>query len=433
MVGAAMMGKTVTIEETSMLKSLLSVAATAGFCLATPSGGANAAAKEKNLYGFKGTDGYSPVAPVAMDAAGNLYGTNQNGGTDGMGTVYQLIPPAQGEKNWTENTIYGFVSHSTDGANPRAGVILDASGNLFGATEYGGQFGGGTVFELSPPLDGEKAWTETILYSFGGSTDGSRPQTGLIVDSAGNFYGTTLYGGAYGDGTVYRLTPPRHGKIWNETILRSFGNKNDGQFFRGNGIIGDASWNIYGTTTTGGKDNQGIAFELIPPVSGSKWTENILYQFVYNSKVGGNPMTGLTFDSAGNLYGTTSVSADASGTVFRLTPPTKGGKTWAAAPIYGFTPQTGTPAQGASLLLTLDGKVFGTYQGQDGPGAVFELKPPAKGKSRWAETVLYSFTGDNGDGYLPSASLITDAAGNLYSTTAQGGGGNLGTVYEITP
>jgi uncharacterized repeat protein (TIGR03803 family) len=398
------------------------------------SGGARAAAKEKNLYSFDFSNGYSGVAPVTMDAAGNLYGTNQEGGTDGEGTVYQLIPPAQGKKNWTENTLYNFVGDSNDGENPRAGVILDTAGNVYGTTEYGGQFGGGAVFQLSPPADGKKAWTETILYSFGGSTDGTRPQTGLIMDSSGNLFGTTLYGGAYGDGTVYRLTPPSHGKVWKETILRSFGENNDGEDFRGNGIIGDAGGNIYGTTVNGGKDNQGIAFELSPPVTGSKWTEKILYQFSYTAKVGCNPMTGLTFDSAGNLYGTTTVQGPNSfGSVFRLTPPTKGGKTWVATPIYAFTSQTGSPAQGASLLLNADGKVFGTYQGVDGPGAAFELKPPPKGKSHWAETVLYSFTGDNGDGSLPAAGLITDQDGNLYSTTSEGGGDNAGTVYEITP
>jgi uncharacterized repeat protein (TIGR03803 family) len=157
---------------------------------------------EKVLHSFNGGDGANPAAGLIFDAAGNLYGTTTGGGTSGYGTVFELTPMGGG--GWTETILYSF-GNGTDGAIPYAGLIFDAAGNLYGTTFGGGPYGGaGTVFELTPTAGG--GWTETVLHSFNGG-DGANPVAGLIFDAAGNLYGTTTGGGTYGGGTAFELSP----------------------------------------------------------------------------------------------------------------------------------------------------------------------------------------------------------------------------------
>src|SRR5271167_1758353 len=315
---------------------------------------------DKVLHNFNdnGTDGYYPYASLIFDAAGNLYGTTSFGGAYGYGTVFELTPTAGG--GWTETVLHSF-GNGTDGAEPYASLIFDAAGNLYGTTQYGGIYHVGTAFELTPTAGG--GWTATVLYNFGSrsgsGTDGYWPSS-LILDAAGNLYGTTQRGGTYSWGIAFELTPA--GGSWTETVLHSFGNGTDGLWPQARLIFG-ATGNLYGTTQFGGTHGVGTVFELTPTADGG-WTEQVLHNFGSSGTDGAFTQAGLIFDAAGNLYGTT--------------------------------------FEGGSYIL----------------GTVFELTPTAGGG--WTETVLHSF-GNGTDGAYPYASLIFDAVGNLYGTTQHGG------------
>jgi uncharacterized repeat protein (TIGR03803 family) len=231
-------------------------------------------------------------------------------------------------------TLYSFcpVAGCKDGDAPyQAGVIQDAVGNLYGATEDGGANGDGTVFKLAPPATSSGTWTETVLYSFcavKSCTDGEEPQAGLIRDAAGNLYGTTKDGGVIGDGAVFKLAPPAlPGGQWTETVLHSFcildGCK-DGEYPEA-GLVQDAAGNLYGTTENGGANDDGVAFKLAPPaVPGNPWTETVLYSFCADTNCvdGESPYGGaLILDAAGNLYGTVDGGVYDEGAVFKLAPP----------------------------------------------------------------------------------------------------------------
>jgi uncharacterized repeat protein (TIGR03803 family) len=345
-----------------------------------------AAAQEEVLYSFhydNGTDGYAPSAGLIFDTAGNLYGTTYWGGTyscpgsHGCGTVFELTPIAGG--GWTEQVLHSFGS-GTDGIWPSAGLTFDAAGSLYGTTSWGGTYGYGTVFELTPAPGG--GWTEKVLHNFNG-TDGAAPYAGLIFDAAGHLYGTTKEGGAYGYGAIFELarSVSAVGGGWTEKVLHSF-NSTDGAGPVA-GLIFDAGGKLYGTTIQGGTYNDGAVFELARSVSavGGSWTEKVLHSF--NSTDGAGPVAGLIFDAVGNLYGTT---------------------------LYD-----------------------GTYENCDygaGCGTVFELTSIVGGG--WTEQVLHSF-GGGADGQNPQAGMIFDAAGNLYGTTNVGGDEGGGTVFEIRP
>ena len=404
-----------------------------------------AAAQERVLHNFNGTDGDVPAAGLIFDNNGNLYGTTSQGGTGNCyngygdihcGTVFELSPIQGG--GWTETVLYSFNwnGNGTDGTAPLAGLIFDAAGNLYGTTYNGGTSADGTVFELTPAAGG--TWTEKVLWSFGNGTDGTAPLAGLIFDAAGNLYGTTVSGGTYGNGTVFELTPAAGG-TWTEKVLWSFGNGTDGyQPFAG--LIFDAAGNLYGTTSEGGTYlYNGTVFELTPTAGGG-WTEQVLHSFNYNGTDGVWPYAGLIFDAAGNLYGTTESGGGGtygSGTVFELTP--TGGGGWTEKVLHSFfcSPFNCTDGYSprAGLIFDAAGNLYGTtYNGGTYQyGTVFELTPAAGGG--WTETVLYSF-GNGTDGVGPVAGLIFDAAGNLYGTTAYGGTGvdglnEGGTVFEL--
>lgn len=294
---------------------------------------------EKLIYSFHGTDGQFAEASITADASGNLYGTTTYGGStfgttecegsaeSGCGVVFQLKPDANG--GWVERVLWNFSKNGTDGLNPTGGVVFDAAGNLYGTTLFGGTYNYGIVFELSPTTSGE--WKETILHSFDhNGTDGFFPSTGkLVFDAHGNLYGTTEDGGSGNNpqGTIFRLEPSSSG-TWTETIIRSF------QVAGGNGavpngsLIFDASGNLYGTTEFGGDFHNGTVFEL-SPASGGRWTIKNLHSFgAYPD--GSFPVSGVTFDSIGNLYGSSENGGTGKnvgncsyyncGTVFEVTP-----------------------------------------------------------------------------------------------------------------
>jgi uncharacterized repeat protein (TIGR03803 family) len=225
------------------------------------------------------TDGGNPGAGLIFDAQGNLYGTTSAQGANGGGTVFELSPPSGGGTAWTYTVLYSFcaLANCADGQTPVAELIFDSSGNLYGTTEAGGTSGNGTVFELSPPSGGGSAWAESVLYSFcsqANCADGSAPKAGLILDAGGDLYGTTQQGGTAGEGTVFKVRPPSGGgSSWAETVLYNFcaeANCADGAGPLAT-LIFDAKGNLYGTTQQGGTTsaacgttNCGVVFELSP-------------------------------------------------------------------------------------------------------------------------------------------------------------------------
>ena len=379
---------------------------------------------ETVLHSFgRGTDGTLPYAALVFDSSGNLYTTTQGGGIDGLGAVVELSPRQGG--GWTETVIHS-LGNGTDGYTPLASMIVDAAGNLYGTTQQGGIHNDGTVFELSPRQGG--GWTETVLHSFGNDSDGSQPYANLMLDGSGNLYGTTIAGGIHGYGAVFELSPNGSGG-WTETLLHSFGNGTDGTAPEA-GLIHDAAGNLYGTTASGGIHSFGTAFELSPKQGGG-WTETVLHSFNTGGD-GVNPIGALIIDGAGNLYSSTLNGGISEGSVFELSPRQGGG--WSETVLYSFNfngTDGGDPAYTA-LVSDAAGNLYGTA-GSGGiydSGIAFELSP--NGGGGWTETVLYNF-GKGTEGSGPDCGLIFDAAGNLYGTTTAGGIHNKGTVFELLP
>jgi uncharacterized repeat protein (TIGR03803 family) len=221
--------------------------------------------QETTIESVTSEDGDFPAGNLVFDAAGNLYGTTREGGAFDSGTVFELSPNPGG--TWTETVLYSFTgaTGTTDGNDPAGGVIFDAAGNLYGMTEAGGGSGNGVVFELSPNPGG--TWTETVLYSFQGGHDGSAPNLStLTFDKAGNLYGETAFGGSdrcsgSGCGTVFELSPTGGGS-WTESVVYRFQSTDGSSPWRG--LVFDAAGNLYGTTLLGGAYGQGTVFELKP-------------------------------------------------------------------------------------------------------------------------------------------------------------------------
>ena len=359
---------------------------------------------ETVLYVFQGNanrDGASPFGGLVMDGVGNLYGTTAYGGTGncvllgtlmGCGTVFELSPPTQKGGAWTETVLYSFAT-AKQGYVPWGDLAFDSAGNLYGATEFGGGYGTtcngfyqycGAVFELSPPKTNGGSWTEKVLHGFKGGTDGANPNGGLVLNQIGDIYGTTLaggnqncmYSGSVGCGTVFRLkAPTKKGVAWSERELHVFTGGKDGGQPNGELIL-DAKGSLYGTAGGGNARGGGIAFRLTAS-NGGGWKETVLHWFS-NSSLGPS-QAGLTFDTIGNLYGTTT-----------------GGDT-------------------------------------ERSGTIFRLKPPTLNEGVWTLGLLYGFAGSP-DGRHPAAKVILDNGGNIYSTTQYGGNsGGYGTVFEVNP
>ncbi len=380
---------------------------------------------EEVLYNFNMQGGTNPQGGLIFDGSGNLYGTTLAGGSMNCGTVFELTPKANGGS--VEQVLFNFKGQNdNDSCHPIGSLIFDSAGNLYGVTAG---LGYGTVFELTP--DGQGGWTEQLLHNFMHDFhDGENPTGGLIMDAAGNLYGTTAYGGSDESGTVFELTPQAGGG-WTETIVHQFMG-NDGQNPSGS-LVFDAKGNLYGTTILGGFGaGLGTVFELNPSGNGA-WAEQQLYSFDNSAKDGYYPYANLIFDGSGNLYGVTKYGGrDDFGTVFELSRNSNGN--WAQRMLHSFNGADGYyPVAG----LTLDpaGNLYGTtYQGGAyNTGVVFELQPTATGGGGWAESVLHSFANDGTDGYHPYAGVIFGGSGILFGTTADGGTYGYGTVFGLKP
>jgi uncharacterized repeat protein (TIGR03803 family) len=392
---------------------------------------------ETVLYSFPGgISGSNPYGGLILDSSGNLYGTTGEGGNStqcnlgsGCGTVFMLSPPTGTNTTWTETVLYSFQGTTKDGSGPQAGLIFDSKGALYGTTSSGGASGYGTVFKLTPPATQGGAWTESILYSFKGGTDGSDPACGLIFDSKGALYGTTPIGGADNFGIAFKLTAPTKGTTWVETILYTFKGLSDGGKPYAGLIFKGSS--LYGTTLDGGASSQGAVFELTPPAKqGGAWTESVIYSFTGGTD-GGKPYASLLLNG-GNLYSTTGLGGSGGyGTVFKLTAPKTGSTTWVESVLFDFSGGPAGSYARSGLVFDSTGDLYGTTGvGTGNSGVVFELTKPKTG-TVWTETVLWTFSG-GGDGGDSTAGLAISGT-TLYGTTSLGGQYAKGTVFEVVP
>ena len=357
-----------------------------------------------NIFtGGSSTDGDTPNAALILGSDGYFYGTTSFGGTGDSGSLFKI------NLTGTETVVYSFNTGS-EGQRP-LGLIQGGDGNFYGTTRDGGTSNLGTVFEIT------STGVETVLHSFvGGATDGGFPAATLTRGSDGNFYGTTLYGGTNGHGTVFEITPAGV-----ETVLYSFaGNNTDGNL--PNTLIPGSDGNFYGTTSGGGSKDEGTVFRITPA-----GVETVLYSFSGGTTDGGDPRAALIQGSDGNLYGTTSDGGtNGFGTVFRITP------AGVETVLHSFTgsPTDGRIPSGGALVLGSDGNFYGTtsFGGTGDYGTVFKITPGG------AETVLYSFAGGTADGSGPNTGLIQGNDGNFYGTTDTGGiGGDARANCSVSP
>jgi len=400
------------------------------------------AIKEKVIYSFQGgADGAYPLSDLILDSAGNLYGTTSSGGSGCCGIVFEL-KRAQG--GWKEEVLHEFTG-GNDGSTPQAGLIFDPAGNLYGTTAFGGTSGLGTVFKLTP--DSKGGWAESVIYSFNYSgSAGYSPSTDLVYDTQGNLFGTTPQGAIEtcskfnGCGAVFELTPLRDG-TWKETTIHQFSGSPDGAM-PSSGLILDSAGNFYGMTEYGGagrcasNEYQGCgAIYKLTSDSHGGWTETVLYTFALGGGFGIFPSGELILDEAGCLFADSQAGGDQYGTVFQLQESRKFG--WQQGVLHRFfgPPLDGQYPTGRLVRRSVNGDLFGVARagGANRYGLVFELEH-SKGDK---EQVLHSFAGPP-DGAYPAAGLLRDSRGHLYGTTRYGGSaiactGGCGTVYEVVP
>ena len=386
-----------------------------------------AAGGEKLLYSFtNGADGGIPIdsGHLILDKSGNLYGTTELGGACGNGTVFKLTHSGS---QWTESVLHSFCSD--EGMWPNAGLVSDKAGNFYGTTTTGGPGGQGTVFELTPS-GGD--WTLNTLYGFSGGADGGGPYAGVILDAAGNLYGTTVSGGVSdcrGDpcGAVFELS--NLGSGWAETVLYAF-TGDDGAYPYA-GLVMDKKGNLYGMAQSGGTNGLGVAFKLTK--SGGNWTEEVIHSFGTGTDGQFPGYAGLTLHD-GVLYGTVPYGGDNGlGVVFKLTKSSSG---WNEKVLYSFRGGMAGSSPYTEVKVDKYGNIWGTTvhgggttcEAPNGCGTVFVL---VHSKANWKEKVLYRFTGSNGAN--PLANVVFGANGVLYGATSQGGANDTGIVFELKP
>jgi uncharacterized repeat protein (TIGR03803 family) len=397
-----------------------------------------AVATEQVLHSFTGEngDGANSAACLTKGSNGNLYGATSRGGAFGKGVVYEVRPPASAGAPWVETVVYSFTG-GIDGDDPFSMPVAGKDGVLYGNVQRGGEFGKGAVYELTPPASGGR-WSERVLHSFTAKDgDGYNPRPALIMGKDGALYGTTtdggLPGGDNGFGIVFRLTPPAvPGGEWVERVLYKFtGANGDGANPFGNVAFGPDGA-LYGTTF-GGPSGPGTIYRLsLPERADGTWTETVLHNFPRAGDDGRFPVGDLAIDADGVIYGTTQWGGISNnGIVFQLKPPLPGGA-WAYSILHRFGTHMADGSEPTSGLLLAGGSVYGTAVkgGTWGNGAVFKLTPD---HGSFAESVLFSFTNHQGEGGLPKCTgrLLLDR-GALYGTTEVGGTSNLGTVFQLT-
>ena len=356
-----------------------------------------------------------------------------------------------------ESVIYSFQG-GNDGSYPYGGLVAGRGGALYGTTSQGGggscSGGCGTVFHLAPQSTVGGPWVETVLYTFTGGSDGATPWASLIVDGAGNLYGSTLFGGGTcrgGCGVVFKLAPPETaGGSWTESVLYAFKGVRAGD---GNGpegaLVFDQNGNLFGTTYAGGTacsdsgpTGCGTFFQLSPPAAtGGTWTESVIYRF--DPSFYGGPSAGLIVDSKGNLYGTAvNDGPGGEGTAYKLAQTSAG---WKRKVLHAFGGNADGGYPWAGLTAGKGSALYGATAGYGGEvgdgGTAFKLTPPASSGGAWTENILYVFPGENGYTRGPFGSLLANPAGILFGMTPSGGNGSCvvggwlgcGTVFQLTP
>ena len=365
----------------------------------TPPADPSAPWTERILWSFTGPEGRVPLTGVIFDKEGNLYGTASWGGSSftgcahvgarpvGCGTVFEGIPPADPDGPWGGRLIWSFTG-TPDGGNPYGLFLDDATGVIYGTTSLGGLYSVncsnnpfshycGTVFALTPPASADAAWTFTVIYRFTGGADGGNPTRGLVRDASGALYGTTGNVVAFGQGTVFQLTPGPSG--YTLKTIWSFTGGADGAFPFGSLTFN--SGRLFGATGGGGAFGFGTVFEgFPPPTPGGDWG-GAVYSFTGGAD-GNYPNGSLVFDNAGNLYGTSTGGA--------------------------------------------------CYIGHR-CGTAFKGIPPATPNDAWGGVLLWTFSATGAGGYFPGP-VILDAAGTaLYGTANEGGAAGYGTAFKLTP
>jgi uncharacterized repeat protein (TIGR03803 family) len=345
----------------------------------------------------------------------------------------------------TESVIHSFDSE--DGGEPLAGLIADQSGALYGTTSFDGPTSQGVVYKLTPPSAPGGAWTESILYAFLGTSDGSEPRSNLLMDSAGAIYGTTVSEGTFNCGTFFQLLPPTGGGQWTENTLHAFScYQGEFQSLPGNVILNQNTGTFYGVVQLGGTYAGGYVYELAPSAGGT-WNYTVLHNFNLDESApgyaNGCEPSSMVPGPNGVLYGTANECGVAGGTIFKLTPPTTG-TNWNFTLLYTFgdLPTSANGYGPNGLVIGKNGVLYGTtaYGGSAGFGIVYSLTPDNTGPP-WTETIVHSFTGGPGDGNLPLSGVILGPAGTLYGATGGGGLSNntcqnfsgCGTVFQLTP
>ena len=383
------------------------------------------AAAYKKFYSFAGgSDGSDASSSLVFDSAGNAYGTTAAGGLADLGTVFMITPAGE------EQILWSFQG-GEDGSDPHGGVVLDAAGNLYGTTVAGG-FGGlcagdgcGVVFELSPSGG---SWNLTPLYQFTGLNDGFGPGSPLIFDGAGNLYGTAPDSGKFGNGVVFALSPTNEG--WQYKVIHAFTGKKDGALGSLGALVFDAVGNLYGTAELGGPAGAGSVYELSPNGHGA-WKASVLYNFG-GMPDASNPYGGLIFDSTGNLYGTTYFGGQyGMGTVFQLSHGPNGA--WQENILHNFLGGTDGSFPTTTLLFDSASTLYGTTSTGGRPscdcGTVFDMKLT---RGQWTEKIIHLF-GKRHDGSYPIYGLTFDPSGKLWGTTPVGGTSGQGLVFQLTP
>jgi len=387
---------------------------------------------ETVLHSFTGgSDGIDPDG-LAFDTKGNLYGFTWSGGEFGWGTVFLLTPTSGG---WTETVVYSFKGAS-DGEFPQGNPVIDGFGNIYGTTAAGGLEGYcfnnscGTVFRLSPTSSG---WQHEVLYKFTGLADGGGPNPGLASDAAGNLYGATLFGGdskCYGGcGVVWEVSQVTEGN-WLETVLHTFADGADGAFPNGSVVL-DRAGNIYATANGGGFYNFGAVFELSRGAVG--WKPTKFYEFT--GKADGNaPVANLVLDGVGNVFGVTASGGPHTlGTVYELSP--SGVGSWKVTTLFSFDSAQGYAP--TSVALSPGDNLFGTTEFGGDSGCygyvagcgVVYELSPQSSGSK--ESLRYAFAGSGGA--FPFSNVVFDPEGNFYGTTSEGGPYGYGVVFQIMP
>ncbi len=323
----------------------------------------------------------------------------------------------------TTDIIFSFDEDNGEYAD--TDLEVDSAGNIYGTTVLGGDHGGGTVFQLTSTPNG---WVQNVLYSFTGGADGGEPYKGVSIDREGNLYGTAVTGGSGscegGCGVVYKLT--NSGGTWTQTVIHAFTGGDDGSG-PGARVTVDRNGDIYGMTPTGGTYGVGTIYKIHPDAG--TWDFQVVHTFTGGTD-GSSGSAGRMLLNHGRLYGAaTTGGVYGSGVIFQLTPTVVG--EWDFRTLYSFHGQPDGSFPYGALLRAASGKFYGTtyYGGQNGIGAVYELSPRPTGE--WRERVIYSFQSAN-DGNSPISNLVSDAAGNLYGTTSEGGLGS-GVIFKLSP